>query len=240
MNQGGFSLDLFSADGLFEWMRMIEPVWTVSIVIAVNYLFKKGLSRTKMSFPDFYIQRSSGFWLDLIIAVSVLSVVLTIYYKHELMLSFDGQPIDYLLSQGFENLKTSLSSLFSSWISYIVMSLPILALILIEVRERKRNGFKLKLPIWKLFLATLLLSFIVYWTFNNLMNMFGELVMNLIYAPFEMIEIPIILGVIVSVLFKTVNFMVLAAVVHFGIRSGMMKDPNAAVNMNNTNDILDK
>ncbi len=238
MNQGNFSINLFSFTGLYEWIRMIDPVWMVTDVIAVNFLFVSGLSKERMSFPDFYKKRSSGFWLDLLIAVSILAVVLTIYYKNELLLTNGASPIDLLLHAGFKNELNPLANLLSSWIYYTIISLPVIAIILIEVRERKRNRFKLKLSFWKILLGTLLLSFIISWTFESLLYMFGELVMNLIYAPFELIEIPAIFGVIVSILFKTLNFITLATIVHFGIRYGMEENDVSPVNTI-TKDILD-
>lgn len=239
ISQGGLSLDLFSMNDLFEWMRMIDPVWVVTTVIAVNFLGKSNLSNKRMSFPDFYKGRSSAFWLDLVIAVVTLSVILTIYYKNELMLTFDANPLDILLSQGFNGLKSPLETLLSNWIYYIVISLPIIAIVLIEVRDRKRNGFKLKLPFWKVLLALLFLSFIVSWTMDNLLYMFGELIMNLVYAPFELIEIPAIFSVIVSVLFETLSFIVLAAIIHFGIRYGMEEASLSPVINDNNNELLD-
>lgn len=238
MSQGGFSLDLFSINGLFEWMRMIDPVWVVTIVIAVNYLGKSDASNESMSFPDFYKGRSSAFWLDLVIAVAVLSVILTIYYKNELMLSFEPNPLVQLLNEGLGGIKTPFQSLLSSWIYYTIISLPVITHVIIEVRDRKRNGLQLKLALWKVVIATLLLSFIVSWTFDNLLYIFGELVMNLIYAPFELIEIPAVLSVIVSILFETIIFIVVAATIHFGIQYGMEENPNAPVASNIKNEPL--
>lgn len=239
LNQGSFSIDVFSMNGLFEWMRMIDPVWGVTAVIAVNFLFKADLSAKTMSFPDFYKEKSPQFWLDLVIAVVTLAVVLTIYYKNELMLQFGVDPIEQLINVGFDGMQSPMVELLSNWIYYSVISLPTAAVILIEVRDRKRNGFRLKRSFWKILITSLLLSFVITWAFDDVLFIFGNLVMNLIYAPFELIEIPAFLGVVVTILFKTLNFMFLASVFHFAIKHSMEKDSTVKVDSQDKSELLD-
>jgi hypothetical protein len=200
---------------------MIDPAWTVTVVIASNYLFTSDPNSKKMSFPDFYTKKSSGFWLDLVIAVAVLSLILAIYYRNELVLTFSDQtPLELLLAEGGMNLGFTFSALISSWISYIVKVLPILAIVLIEVRERKRSGVQVTIPIGKAFLVLILISFTLTWTFDNFLYAFNELVLTLLYIPFEMVEIPAIFGIIATIFFKVFHFMTLAAVVHFILSEG--------------------
>ena len=221
LNQGQFSLDLFSLHGLFAWVRMVDPAWTVTVVIASNFLFTSNLNDRKMSFPDFYTKKSSNFWLDLSAAIVVLSLVLIVYYKNELLLSSaDKTPLELLLSEGGMNLGFTVSSLISSWISYIVIVLPIFAIVLIDVRERKRMGVQEKIPIGKAFLALVIISFTLAWTFDGFLYAFNELVLTLFYIPFEMIEIPAFFGIIATIFFKVFHFMTLAAVVHFVLAEG--------------------
>ena len=237
-NQGEFSLDVLTADGLFEWVRMIDPVWTVTVVVGVNYLFLADPSQKRMSFPDFFKGKSSSFWLDLVIALAVLAVILTVYYKNEILLSFTHpDPLDLLLLQGFENFEYTFSKLLSNWIYYVVWASPVVAIFIIEIRERKRKGFILKMPIWKMLMASIVLSFIIYWIFDGLLFVFGELIMSFLYIPFELIEIPAAFGVLVSILFKTMQFMFIAAVFHFILKMGMKKHEAADLEQNTINEI---
>lgn len=238
LNSGEFTLDLFSAQGLFEWVRMIDPVWMVTVVIGVNFLFNTDPLNKRMSFPDFFEGKSTQFWLDLVLAVAVLAVVFTIYYKNELMLSFDRPPLEVLLSEGFGDFKSPLETLLSNWIYYTVMALPIIAVIVIEIRERKRNGFSLKIALWKVMMALVLLIFILTWTFESLLFVFGELVLNIIYAPFEMIEIPAVFGGIAAIVSKTVFFFTASAFFHFTLQLNMERVTTEVID-NTTNELLD-
>lgn len=239
LNQGTFSLDLFSAEGLFEWMRMIDPVWLVTSVIAVNFMFKSDLLNKRMSFPDFYANKSPQFWLDLLVAVAIVAVGFTLYFKNELLLSYTyDHNLELLLDAGFENDVYSMSGLLSNWISYAVISLPLVAVVVIEFRDRKRNGLELKISLWKILAAVILLSFVLTLTVNSALDMFSKLVLALLYVPFEMIEIPVIFGVIVVIVFKTVHFIALTAFVHFVLKINMKKS-NAELIDNDTNELLD-
>lgn len=239
LNQGKFSLDLFTAEGLFEWMRMIDPVWLITAVIAVNFMFKTDLLNKRMSFPDFYANKSSQFWLDLVVAIAIVAVGFTIYYKNELLLSYNyDNNLELLLDAAFENDVYSISGLISNWISYIVVALPVVAVLVIEFRDRKRSGFQLKISFWKILLATILFSFILTLTFNYLAVMFSELILALLYVPFEMIEIPVILGVFSSIFFKTLHFIALTAFFHFVLQLNMERVTTEVID-NTTNELLD-
>ena len=168
-NQGSLNLDLYSFDGLFNWIRMIDPVWTVTIAIAINGLFNLDSEQKKLSFVDFYNNKSSQFWMELLIAVSILSAVFVIYYKSEFLLSLSDQtPLELLLDNGFENTRNTLSVFLSNWMSYLVMASPIVAIVIVELRERRRNGITLVTPVWKVVITLIILKFILAWLFIDL------------------------------------------------------------------------
>lgn len=242
LNQGDFSLDLFSSQGLIEWLTLIEPIWTVSSVIGVNYLFQANLSDNKMSFPDFYRLKSSGFWLDLIIALTILSIALSIYHR-TLFLSGSAAPtnLELLLQSGYTNSKFHLASFFSRWLLFISQALPFIVIVIIEIRERKRNGCVVNYPIWKIFIAAVVIGIILNVIMNYIQYMFGELVLNLIYAPFELVEIPIAIGVVVLIFFETYTLILLSAFLHFTIKRGVVgvASTSSTLPIDHSTDLLD-
>ncbi len=242
LNQGDFSLDLFSSQGLIEWLTLIEPIWTVSIVIGVNYLFTANLSENRMSFSDFYRQKSSGFWLDLIIALTVLTALLTIYHRNQLLFgNTSSSDLEILLNAGFNDTGWRLANLLSNWVMFISQALPFIAIVIIEIRERKRNGCVVNYPIWKILIAAVVIGIIVNVLMNYLYYTFGELVLSLIYAPFKLVEIPIIIGVVVLIFFKAYTLMILSAFLHFTIKRGVVGvgSTSSTGPVDNSKDLLD-
>lgn len=237
---GSFSFDLFSSEFLYNWAVLITPVWTVSIVIGVNYLFRTNASEERMKFADFYSKRTSSFWGELFVTICLLTILFIVYNSNTIYFSPTyPNDLEYLLNEGFGENMGFLGMFLKNWLYYISLALPIVSIVILEIRERKRNGATLKQPLWKIIIVAILLGFFVSWTMDAFLRMFGELVLSLIYAPFEMIEIPIVLGIITSIFFVTFKFIALAAVYHFTIQYGTQEDEERVLFLNTSEDLLD-
>ncbi|NVK63902.1 MAG: hypothetical protein HWE22_04915 [Flavobacteriales bacterium] len=237
---GSFSLNIISVDVLYDWALLIDPAWTVTMVVAVNFLFRTDLSNKRMKFADFYNKRTSTFWFELFLAVSLLTILLIIYHRNDLYYPISyGNDLDFLLGQGFGDNMEFLGPLIENWLYYISLSLPIIAIVVLEIRERKRNGVVLKHPMWKMLVVAIILGFFVSWSMDAFLRMFGDLVLTLIYAPFEMMEIPIILGVLTTIFFTTFKFIALSTIYHFTIQYGTQENKERVLFSETSEDLLD-
>jgi hypothetical protein len=239
LNQGEMSMDVFSTQGMFQWAGMLDPIWIVTSVVCVNYFFRRSSAEQRMTFSDFYKGKSSGFWFDFSVAVAILAVVFIIFNRSSLFYSYsDNTPLDVLLTEGLENTAFSIQSVLSSWIFYLAYSSPVVALVIIEVRERKRNGVSLRTNILKVILVSVLMYFAVSWIVNNLLHIFQELILNIINSPFEMVEIPVFLGVTANIFFQTFQLMFFSVFVHFLIQHAFDKTHSVPLR-DESNDLLD-
>lgn len=237
---GELSFNLLSTKGIYDWLVLIDPVWTVTIVIGVNLLFRTSSTNKQMSFPDFYGMRSSTFWFELFVAIAGLSILMILYHKNELFYPVSsGNDLDFLLGNAFEESMDFLTRFIENWLYYISLALPIVAIVVLEIRERQRSGVVLRQPIWKILVAAVLLGLLVTWSMDALLRMFYELVLQIIYAPFEMLEIPMFLGIITNICFMTFKFIALAAVYHFIIQYGTKEVEAPVLSTNTSEDLLD-
>jgi len=170
----------------------------------------------------------------------LLTVLLIIYNSKSIYFSTTySSDLGYLLSEGFGENMGFLGMFLKNWLYYISLALPIVSIVILEIRERKRNGVTLQQPLWKILIVAVFLGFFVSWSMDAFLRMFGELVLSLIYAPFEMIEIPVVLGVITTIFFTTFKFIALAAVYHFTIQYGTQENEERVLFSNTSEDLLD-
>lgn len=239
INNGPLSLDVFSTEGIFQFAGMLESIWVVSSVICVNYFFRNP-NVQRMTFVDLYKGKSSGFWLDLSIALFLLAVVFIAYNRSVLFNSYADNitPLNLLMNEGMENTGYSIQSIIGSWIYYIVHSLPVVAIILIEVRERRRNGITLKSNIVRVILIAILMYFVITWTAESFLQIFQELILNVLNSPFEMVEIPIFFGITSTIFFQAFRLMFISVFVHFLIAYAQ-EESQPILRRNETSDLLD-